>query len=248
MKISEAAWKKYIKQLHGLDAKAADLMREWVGKHGLADRDALIRYAYAVSTKYGEASAALACQMYEDIAELSGKPIRDAEMADTASYAEVAKTVNGVLKHSQNIDNLANAVGCLVKKAGQDTTLKNAIRDKAEFAWIPSGDTCAFCMTLAANGWQPASKEALKGGHAEHIHANCDCAYMIRFNHDTEVAGYDPDKYLEMYENAEGKTSKEKINSMRRQMYQENKDEINAQKRTAYAERKEHEGQPDTTN
>ena len=135
-----------------------------------------------------------------------------------------------------------------MKKAGQDTTLKNAIRDKAEFAWIPSGDTCAFCMTLAANGWQPASKEALKGGHAEHIHANCDCAYMIRFNHDTEVAGYDPDKYLEMYESAEGKTSKEKINSMRRQMYQENKDEINAQKRAAYAERKEHEGQTDTTN
>ena len=45
--------------------------------------------------------------------------------------------------------------------------LKNALRDGAEFAWVPNGDTCAFCMTLASRGWQRASKRAIKNGHAE---------------------------------------------------------------------------------
>ncbi len=51
------------------------------------------------------------------------------------------------------------------------------------------------------------------------------------------VAGYDPDKYLRMYENAEGSTSREKINAMRRENYAEHKEKINAQKRAGYAVR-----------
>ena len=47
--------------------------------------------------------------------------------------------------------------------------------------------------------------------------------------------GYDPDRYLEMYENAEGSTPQEKINAMRRQQYAENAPTIRAQKRAAYA-------------
>ena len=92
-------------------------------------------------------------------------------------------------------------VSRLVKQAGADTTLKNAIRDGAEWAWVPHGDTCPFCITLASNGWQPASKKALKGDHAQHIHAHCDCEYAIRFDSSTTVAGYDPDKgyYLLLY-------------------------------------------------
>ena len=42
-----------------------------------------------------------------------------------------------------------------------------------------------------------------------------------------------------MYYGAEGSTPEQRINSMRRQFYQQNKDEINAQKRAAYAKRME---------
>ena len=107
--------------------------------------------------------------------------------------------------------------------AGADTTLKNALRDGAQFAWIPSGETCAFCLTLASNGWQYASKKAIKGGHAEHIHSNCDCQYCISFNGKTDVAGYNPDKYYDMYHGAEGRTPKDKINAMRREAYANDK-------------------------
>ena len=89
-------------------------------------------------------------------------------------------------------------------------------------------------------GGQPASKKALKGDHAQHIHAHCDCEYAIRFDSSTTVAGYDPDKYLEQYYAYGGD-----INAMRRAQYAKNKDFINAQKRAAYAERKARSGPED---
>ena len=161
--------------------------------------------------------------------------------AETASYRQVAGTVRAVAEESRSEEAMGAAVGRMVKQAGADTTLKNAIRDGAEFAWVPSGDTCAFCITLASRGWQRASRKAIKGGHAEHIHNNCDCTYAIRFDGEGGVAGYDPEKYRAMYDAAEGDTSQEKINALRRADYAEHKDEINAQKRAAYAARKERE-------
>lgn len=130
----------------------------------------------------------------------------------------------------QNPANLPNGVSRLVKRAGADTSLRNAARDGAEWAWVPHGDTCPFCITLASNGWQNASDKVLKGGHAQHIHANCDCEFAIRFDHRTTVAGYDPEKYLAQYNAAGGD-----INAMRRIDYAARKDAINAQKRAAYA-------------
>ncbi len=189
-------------------------MQEWVSKNGLDDGKALLDYAYALATHYGEAIGALACQMYEETAAAQNVTVAAAEAASTPEYGEVAKAVNGAKKQSTKL--ISSAVGRLVKQVGADTTLKNAQRDGAQFAWIPHGDTCAFCLTLASRGWQYMSKNTLKNGHAEHIHANCDCEYSVRFDGSSTVEGYDPDKYLEMYNNAEGSTPNEKINSMRR--------------------------------
>lgn len=77
------------------------------------------------------------------------------------------------------------------------------------------------------------SKKALRNGHAEHIHAHCDCEYAVRFDGKSTVAGYDPDKYLEEYYDANGD-----INEMRRKRYAQNKDVINARKRELYASKK----------
>lgn len=90
---------------------------------------------------------------------------------------------------------------------------------------------------LASNGWRKASKKTIKGDHAEHIHSGCDCEFAIRFDGKPDYAGYDPEKYRAMYDNAEGDTWKEKLNSVRREDYAKNKDKINAQKRDAYARR-----------
>ena len=113
---------------------------------------------------------------------------------------------------------------------------------------------------LASIGWQKAGKKTLKGGHAEHIHANCDCTYAVRFDASTKVAGYEPEKYRDIINDATngeydvddllreaGRTSSWNgrnytgLNMVRRAFYAENADEINAQKRSAYEKRVERE-------
>ena len=236
---AEKVWEKYLKNFPALSSEVVSAKEALAIGRNMSGATA---YAYGLATKYGEASAALSAQMYDAVAALEQVYVPAALPAETASYQTVAKTVRGVAKQSQNTDMMANAIGRLVKQAGADTTLQNALRDGAEFAWIPAGDTCAFCLTLASRGWQRASRKAIKGGHAEHIHSNCDCTYAIRFDPSTRVRGYDPDKYLAMYEGADGSTPNAKINAMRREFYAENKDEINAQKRSAYAKRAELNG------
>ncbi len=239
MQISTKDWLNYINKLSSLNDAAAKQMQQYVQQHGFGNRDALIDYAYGLVTKYGEGSAALSAQMYETIAEMSSKAVSPAIMAETASHNEIAKMVNGILKQSQNENVLINAVARKVKQAGADTTLQNALRDGAQFAWIPHGDTCAFCIALASRGWQNASKKAIKNGHAEHIHSNCDCTYAIRFDEKSNVAGYEPKKYLDAYNGAsESDNPKAKINAMRRDNYKLNADKIREQHRTAYAKQK----------
>lgn len=232
MTVSLDEWVKYRDLLAKLSQKAADEFRDAVwsasgrwGGVGLANipRNELIEFAYALATKYGEGAAALACEYYDAMAELSGAYLPAAVPAETATITETGKAINGALKFSEDATYISNVVGRLVKQAGQDTTLQNSLRDGAQFAWIPAGETCAFCLTLASRGWQYASKKAIKGGHAEHIHSNCDCAYAIRFNEKTNVEGYDPDRYLSMYRHADGSTPQERINSMRRAAYAEDK-------------------------
>lgn len=238
MTISRKIWNAYISKLRAINDKAVADMWAWLDANGIENADAMIDYAFALSTKYGNASAAMAAEMYDAAVELSGLIYPAAVPAEPATIGEVAKAVVGTAK-TGNVEIISGAVGRLVKMAGVDTTMQNALRDGAEWAWIPVGDTCAFCITLASRGWQKASKKAIKGGHAEHIHANCDCTYAIRFDSSSNVEGYDPDKYLAMYDDQPGNDPEQKINSLRRRLYAENREEILAQKRSAYEESKE---------
>lgn len=239
MRITSKTWDTYIANLRKMSDKAAGLMLERLKDVAFDaleydERMELIDYAFALVTKYGEGAGALASEMYDALAELSGAAVPAAIPAQTATYAETAKAINGTIK-TGNSEIVSAAAGRLVKMAGVDTVMQNALRDGAEWAWIPRGDTCAFCITLASRGWQRASQAAIKDGHAEHIHANCDCTYAVRFDRNTNVEGYDPSAYYRMYQNADGGSPKAKINAMRREFYAENSDRINAQKRSAYA-------------
>ena len=231
MQIATRTWNNYIARLSRLNEAAGQKMREYIRLHGTENTEELISYAYAVTTRYGEGSAELACQMYDALAEAEGMLLPAAEPAATASYGEVARMVHAT--KDQNPENLPSGVSRLVKRAGADTTLHNAVRDGAQWAWVPHGDTCPFCITLASRGWQTASKKLLKNGHAEHIHSNCDCEFAVRFHSGTSIAGYDPEKYLKQYRDAGSD-----VNAMRRIDYAARKDTINAQKRAAYAARK----------
>lgn len=244
MRITEKIWSRYIDSLRNISDKAAGRVQNiillnkgpWEAKTA-AEKQVMIEAAYAVATGYGEAAATLACEFYDAIVEASGLALPAAEPAATATIEEVAMAINGTAGKAEQVT--ASAIGRLVKLAGVDTTLKNAIRDKAQFAWVPHGDTCAFCIALASRGWQDAKPEALKGGHASHVHSNCDCTYAVRFSEADSVQGYNPEEYAEQYYGAPGASSAERINTMRREFYADNKRRINAQKRSAYAKRQE---------
>ena len=72
----------------------------------------------------------------------------------------------------------------------------------------------------------------LHHGHQQRGYTICDCEFAVRFHSGTNVAGYDPEKYLKQYRDADSD-----VNAMRRIDYAARKDAINAQKRAAYAAR-----------
>lgn len=241
-KVSNEGWQAYVKELRKLSKKASSKLDSYILKHGgygnIKVTKELIDVAYGLVSHYGEGSAELACKMYEQIAELQGVKIAPAEPALTATRDETAAAINGAMLQAPSGKKLPQIADRLVKQAAADTTLKNAKRDRAMWAWIPSGDSCAFCMALASRGWQNAGKITLKGNHAEHIHANCDCNYAIRFGNDLNYNSYNPNKYKKIYDDAEGKTASEKIDNLRKALYEENKDIINASRRKNYLSKK----------
>ena len=244
MTITDRVWTRYVGSLREISTKAAAEVTRYMASHEIGTyegRQALIAFAHAIATKYGEAAGTLACDMYDALAELSEVLLPPAAPAATATMEETARAVVGTLKQSPDGLLTPDAIGRLARLAGVDTTMQNALRDGAWWAWIPRGDTCAFCITLASNGWQKASKAALKGNHAEHVHANCDCTYAVKFDPFSDVEGYDPDRYYDMYADSPGRSSQQKINALRRKLYEANSDEINRQKRSAYEKRRERE-------
>lgn len=242
MTISGSQWAEFASILKAVDDRAykefSDYYVEYYFKPGREIDDNLIEVAYEIVRKYGEASGAMAALTYDMMAELQGVNVLPAIPATPPTFSEVAKNLRGAAKFSTTKTYLAGVASQMVKRVGAETTLQNALRDGAEFAWVPNGDTCPYCIMLASRGWRYSAKEDIEKGHAEHIHSNCDCTYAVRFHHNTKIKGYDPDKYLEMYENADGSTKKQRLNSLRREFYAENSEKINAQKRINYAERK----------
>ena len=225
MRITKAEWNRYKNTMSQLSDKASKEFSDWVNQNGgweTVDRQLMAEVAWSIASKYSEGSSALAAQMYDAIAQAEGVNVPSAEMAADVDFGELAKAINGALKHSTDDDFCSSPVGRSVKQAGADTMLKNASRDKAEYAWIPSGDSCPFCMVLASKGWTRASKNTINGDHASHIHTHCDCQFSIRFNPRTQVEGYDPSHYARIYYDAEGKNSKEKLKSMQKEYREQN--------------------------
>lgn len=200
MKVSINDWQAYISKLAAINEAAAAETQAYIDAYGTANMTELVNVAYSIASKYGEASSALACQMYDALALAQGATISPAEPTEATKYGDVAKAVYGIKKQDK-VEQIPQAIERMVKRSADETVLKNAQRDGAQYAWIPSGDPCAFCITIASRGWQYLSKKSKKV-RAEHIHANCKCTYSVRFNRTSTIEGYDPDKYLKMYYDA----------------------------------------------
>lgn len=97
----------------------------------------------------------------------------------------------------------------------KETMLQNCKRDHGEFAWVPSpGTKYGFCIVVASNGW----RKIRSSDHAEYLHHNCKCEYVVRFDGKTEIDGYDPQRYKLLYDISEGRNSDEKLKSLRKML------------------------------
>lgn len=243
-KVKKKAWKAYSRRQRAQRDKAFAEMREFVLDAVADDLDtrAIKAQAVRIAMRNGAASATLACEWYEAVAKAAGVAVRRAAPVVVANPGRISVLVEKAVPLIEVGDTEGFATACgsavasEVKRSASATMGANARRDGAEFAWIPQGDeTCAFCITLASNGWVRAKKSTAMGDHEEHIHPNCDCEFAIRFGDEGGVDGYDPSEYRQMYRDADGGTSKDKINAIRRDLYQQNKDTITAQHRERYA-------------
>lgn len=238
------SWDRYSKRQRAQREKAREEMRAYVleaAAAGIVLSD-VKRRALSIAMRNGLASAALACEWYDAIAREAGIMAAKAAPFVSANAGRIAAKVDKAapLIAIGDVDGFAaqcgSAVAGEVKRSASSTMLRNAERDLAEFAWVPQGDeTCAFCITLASNGWTRASRAVAEGDHADHIHDNCDCEFAIRFGGTGGVEGYDWREYAEVYRNAEGRSSDDKINAIRRDLYEQRRDAINEQKRARYA-------------
>lgn len=248
-RVSKKAWERYTKMLEAQRNAAYDEAYKYVMRHIDMDRAELlwlIRHDLVrTAMRYGSSTAALAASWFDQMALAEGADVVKAVAVNDAGPTHVRRMAIAsryALPKLEAGDRdgfakaIASEIAADVKRQATNTIMLNAQKAGAEYAWIPGGDeTCAFCIALASNGWQPAARATAMGNHADHIHDNCMCEFAIRFDKSTDYSAYDADKYAEIYKDADGRSSQDKINSIRRDLYAENKDRINEQHRERYA-------------
>ena len=105
---------------------------------------------------------------------------------------------------------LRDGVDRWVRYSGQEALRVNTARDPRAhgYALVPVGKTCAFCCMLASRGFAYTSRDSADRSR----HAHCDCQVVPGWGSPGArraiVRGYDPDRYLGMYENAKSKLEK----------------------------------------
>lgn len=200
-----------MERLARVNQKAADQMQEFLDKHGYDNQDWITSVAYELATKYGEAAASVTCDLYDAIAETQGANVPAAEPAKTPTLQETKDVIGYAMRTAPKT--VPAATGKLVKKTSTRTMRKNAARDNAMVALVPSGDGCVFCKMLGSRGWESA--RYTKSFEA-HLHNNCRCEYVVRFGNNLRVAGYDPEALLKEFNDTGEKTWPEKMKAVRR--------------------------------
>ena len=228
-----------------------------VDVYGGAMAEAVSAFLQQQLTATGNTAAAEAIRA-ATAESLAGAPPVDREaIAGRVSYQQRRATISPEAKQSAAATLRADTEQ-KVKQRGYDVIgdtiesadkalAKTGNKEKFYFAWVPQSPTpCAFCITVASNGWRRARKK-LVNEHADEIHPNCSCLLMIR-TEAVDIPGYDPDKYLTQYLDAAKATSVKGshavVNTLQRQLYADPKkygDRLRAQHRAQYARTHPHD-------
>lgn len=248
-RISKKAWREYIDAHDKIQNAARDELLKFFDSLPWATNEraatiALMNKAAEIVNVYGLADATLSAGFYDELMYSYGVTALPAEVANPVP-SFVAEDIKTAVAKATSLEAAKALTGGVVsghvKRVGVETMRNNADRDGVMWAWVCIGDTCAFCRVLGSNGFQYASKAVRDGKHAEHIHGNCDCQFIVKPEGESlEIEGYDPAALAREYDDSGGRSSKDKINAMRRAGYTPEYAAIrNARRRELYADAKE---------
>lgn len=169
-------------------------------------RDAMTDAVAAAATKYGDMSAALAAELFEELSDVEVGRAFDTLLSDTYDPAQLEKSVRYSARHlfggewTVFLNYLNGVIDKAVKQPARDTMMDNAARHAGSgvrFARIPKGPTCPFCTMLASRGFVYRSEKL--AGEMQKFHPKCDCQIVPSWEKSPRVDGYDPDGMYARY-------------------------------------------------
>ena len=187
----------------------ADLVASLDLSDPAAARDALLEAVPALTDTYGEIGATAAAEWYEELRASSPEArgrfrARPADLVPAEAVRETVRWSAGPLWEGDaatTAGRLTTAVDKYVRQPGRDTISRNAGRDRAKWARVPSGaETCAFCLMVASRGFVYRSEQtASKDASGEKYHGDCRCMPVPDWSRDPVLEGYDPKSMYEVY-------------------------------------------------
>lgn len=221
----------------GAGSAVTDALGEWLAANPGASiaeiREAAIALTDAVLGTYGDAASTLACDLFDSIMELEGVGLPAAQVyggvREDAVEGTVRRIVGDVDDTQESRDTFMKAVGQLAERETRlaaNTTIEENVERAAKtragrnvrYARVPTRAVpCEWCAMLASRGFVYRSAE--KAEAASHHH--CTCTIVPGVKGKTQVSGYDPDHYAdvwqhrERFESTEGMSEHERMYGVR---------------------------------
>ncbi|MBQ6395317.1 MAG: hypothetical protein IJH87_03110, partial [Atopobiaceae bacterium] len=225
MRISRTSADRYRRALDAIGeqaieefGKALDYFRRNNPDASVAEyRDFAIVMAEQAVRKYGGTSSVIARDLFELIMGSEGFPGIEAETIDPVDHERIEGAVRRHAGHlaKETPDYPAFKKGCsgLVRNesraAANDTIVHNVERantrrgrgkGKVRYAVVPTKALpCSYCAMLASRGFVYRNKETAETS----THRDCTCAFMPGIEGETTVEGYDPEHYVDVWQNHE---------------------------------------------
>ncbi|HET7386754.1 MAG TPA: hypothetical protein VFJ19_08850 [Nocardioidaceae bacterium] len=204
----------------------------------LAVEAELVQRLPEIVAQYGAMSAAVAADFYDSLRHgvpgrfvaspsdlnLAEQVAASARWASSPLFPRDVTTDDGRKAHvpadaDKALDRASAVLQRNVLQYGRQTIADNARRDPADARWarVPTGDeTCAWCRILASRGAVYESEQSAQfiGESKDKYHDWCDCQPIAVWRDSELPEGYDPDKYMQQYEDAKAQSRSGDIRSI----------------------------------
>ena len=156
---------------------------------------------------YGDMAQSVAAQLFDEVCTAEGidatadlfDGVIDFDKMESEIYFFARNLVEG--NHGGFVDECANLAGFYMMRSAYENTMRNCHQHNMRYARIPTGpDTCPWCLMLASRGFVYYTEHDAMAG----CHRHCDCVAVpgrggYSFNDATQVEGYDPDAYYQLW-------------------------------------------------